>query len=81
MIGVEEKKKLLRKHTNLTEREIQKHLKDGVFFYPNNNDGYKAFFDECIAGLFDEEDISEMWEVMNIVGDYRGRFYPIKKGK
>ena len=65
---------LLKKETNMTENDIKKHIDDGISVYENNNVGYEDFKEEALANLNDEEDIPEMWEKMDIIGDYRMDF-------
>lgn len=52
----------LKKNTKLTDSEIESDLKAGTMYYPDNEEGYKEFYDNCIAGLFEEEDIIDMWD-------------------
>ena len=58
---VEEIRKILATGTNMTERDIERHIKDGVYIYDNTEAGYKEYERECIAGLNDPEEIQEMW--------------------
>ena len=39
--------------------------------YKNNADGFSEFRENAIEGMNDEEDIPEMWDGLDIVGDYR----------
>ena len=58
----------------MTESDIKKHIEDGISVYENNEAGYKDFKEEALGNLNDEEDIPEMWEKMDIIGDYRMGF-------
>nr|DAQ42581.1 MAG TPA: hypothetical protein [Caudoviricetes sp.] len=62
---------LLKKETNMTDHDIQKHIKDGIVIYEDNEDGFVDFKNDALAGLNDEEDIPDMWDKLEIVGDYR----------
>lgn len=53
--------RFLQKNTLLTDSEIERDLKAGATYYPDNEEGYKEFHDNCVAGLCDEEDIQDMW--------------------
>ena len=72
----EEIRKILATGTNMTERDIERHIKDGVFVYDNTEAGYKEYERECIAGLNDPEDIPEMWESLETVAS-DGKSYKI----
>lgn len=63
----EEIRKILAHGTNMTERDIERHIKDGVSVYDNTEAGYKDYEQECIAGLNDPEEISEMWRSLETV--------------
>ena len=63
---------LLKEHTNKSEHDIKPHIKDGVWVYKNNEEGFKDYREEVIAGLEDdEEEIKRGWEGLEVVGDYR----------
>ena len=72
----EEIRKILATGTNMTERDIERHIKDGVYVYDNTEAGYKEYERECIAGLNDPEDIPEMWESLETV-ESDGKIYKI----
>lgn len=63
----EEIRKILATGTNMTERDIERHIKDGVSVYDNTDAGYKDYERECIAGLIDPEEIQEMWKSLETV--------------
>lgn len=63
----EEIRKILAHGTNMTERDIERHIKDGVSVYDNTDAGYKDYERECIAGLIDPEEIQEMWKSLETV--------------
>lgn len=63
----EEIRKILATGTNMTERDIERHIKDGVSVYDNTEAGYKDYERECIAGLCDLEEIPEMWKSLETV--------------
>lgn len=63
----EEIRKILATGTNMAERDIERHIKDGVSVYDNTEAGYKEYERECIAGLSDPEEIPEMWEKLETV--------------
>mgnify|MGYP001542389201 FL=1 len=65
---------LLKKETNMAESDIMKHIEDGNMIYKNNADGFSEFRENAIEGMNDEEDIPEMWDGLDIVGDYRMDF-------
>lgn len=52
--------KILRndEHNNYTESDIRKHLKNGVIYYAS----YEDYYNDCISGGCDPEDIHEMWK-------------------
>lgn len=66
-----ELKKLLQTKTNMSDRDIDRHIADGIFVYSNDESGYNEFKAERLASLFDEEDIAPDWDRLDIVGDYR----------
>lgn len=72
----EEIRKILAHGTNMTERDIERHIKDGVSVYDNTDAGYKDYEQECIAGLNDPEEIPEMWEKLETV-ESDGKSYKI----
>lgn len=61
----------LMRETKLTAKEREKYLSNGTAFYTNDTAGFEEYRGECIAGLWDEEDIPEAWEELAIVGGYR----------
>lgn len=65
---------LLKKETNMTESDIMKHIEDGIMIYKNNADGFSEFRENAIEGMNDEEDIPEMWDGLDVVGDYKMDF-------
>ena len=73
---VEEIRKILATGTNMTERDIERHIKDGVSVYDNTEAGYKEYERECIAGLNDPEEIPEMWKSLETV-ESDGKSYKI----
>ena len=74
MLTEREKEEILKKYTNMSEYDIKKHIQNGVCFYTNNENGYKAYFDECVVGLNDEDEIPDMWNALDVIGDYRVDF-------
>ena len=76
MLNEKEKADILRRNTNMTEYDIKKCLHNGTYFYENNKNGYEEYFDWCIGGLNDEEEIPDMWKSIDVVGDYRVDFIP-----
>ena len=46
MLSESEKEEILKKCTNMSKHDIKKHIQNEACFYPNNDDGYKAYFDE-----------------------------------
>ena len=65
---------LLKKETNMTDHDIQKHIEDGIMVYENTEVGFADFRNDALTGLNDEEDIPEMWDELDIIGDYRMDF-------
>ena len=65
---------LLKKETNMTDRDIQKHIEDGIMVYENTEAGFSDFRNDALSGLNDAEDIPEMWDELDIIGDYRMDF-------
>ena len=74
MLKKKKKEEILKKYTNMSEHDIKKHIQNGACFYTNNDEGYKAYFDECIGCLNDEYEIPDMWNSLDIIGDYRVDF-------
>lgn len=72
----EEIRKILATGTNMTERDIERHIKDGVSVYDNTDAGYKDYEQECIAGLSDPGEIPEMWKKLETV-ESDGKSYKI----
>lgn len=62
---------LLKKETNMTDNDIQKHIECGIAVYDNNEAGFIEFRDDALAGMNDEEEIPDMWDKLDIIGDYR----------
>lgn len=60
-------REIIKNGTNMTERDIERHIKDGVSVYDNTEAGYKEYERECIAGLSDPEEIPEMWKKLETV--------------
>ena len=60
-------REIIKNGTNMTERDIERHIKDGVSVYDNTEAGYKEYERECIAGLNDPEEIPEMWKKLETV--------------
>jgi hypothetical protein len=58
----------------MTKHDIEKHIKDGISVYENSEVGYEEFKEEMLGNLNDEEEIPEMWEEMEVIGDYRMDF-------
>ena len=56
----------LSKETHMLKSEIRRQIKEGVALYQDNPFGYKEF-----ASLCDEEEASEAWEKLDVVGNYR----------
>lgn len=73
MLSNSEKEEIL-KNTNMTKHDIQKHIQNGACFYTNDENGYKAYFAECVAGLNDEDEIPDMWNSLDVIGEYRVDF-------
>lgn len=48
---------ILKTYTNMTDRDIRRHISQGVSVYENTPDGYENYKSECIAGLCDADDI------------------------
>lgn len=69
-----ELREYLKKHTNMTKYDIDRHIKDGIFVYTNDTEGLKEFLQDWIAALCDEEDVADAWQKMYIVGEYRMDF-------
>lgn len=42
--------------------------------YENTEAGFADFRNDALTGLNDEEDIPEMWDELDIIGDYRMDF-------
>lgn len=61
----------LSKNTHMLKSEIKRQIADGVGVYQDNQVGYNEFRENCLAGLCDEDDVLDMWEALDIVGDYR----------
>lgn len=65
---------LLKKETNMTDHDIQNHIEDGILVYENTESGFENFKNDALAGMNDEEDIPDMWDKLDIIGDYRMDF-------
>lgn len=50
------------KSTGMTKHDIDKHIRDGVSIYADDEHGRNDYFEECISCLCSEEDVPEMWE-------------------
>lgn len=61
---------LLKEYTNMTNHDIDKHIKDGVLVYENFEE-YRA---ECEEALMDDEMIEKCWNELDIMGNYRVDF-------
>lgn len=60
-------KEILKNGTNMTDHDIEKHIKDGISVYENTEKGYNDFKIESINCLCDPEDIPEMWQKLNTI--------------
>lgn len=67
----EEVKAYLGEHTNMSKYDIGRRTRDGYVMYPNNGTGYVEFSNDLLTALFDVEDISECWEQLEVIGDYK----------
>lgn len=65
---------LLKTEANMTNRDIERHIKLGIFAYPNNESGRQEFIDEFTACLGELEDAEETWESLDVLGAYRVDF-------
>lgn len=69
-----ELKALLKENTNMSEKDIDRHIADGIMVYSNDEKGYDDFKEDKIAGLCDEDEIAGDWDSLDIVGEYRMDF-------
>ncbi len=67
----EEIRTFLKENTNMSDHDIDKHLADGVFAYQNNTAGYEEYKRECLGGFCNEEEIPEMWDKLETIGEYK----------
>lgn len=67
-------RELLKNNTNMTDYDICRHIKDGVFCYKNSGDGKKEFINECLSALMDEEEAEEAWEDLEVIGNFKVDF-------
>ena len=58
-------------HTKMSMYDIDKHLKDGIFVYEDNLNGYMQFKADCLGGLLDEEEVPNLWGKLEKVGEFR----------
>lgn len=65
---------LLKTEANMTNRDIERHIKLGIFTYPNDESGRQEFIDEFLACLGELEDAEEAWESLDVLGAYRVDF-------
>lgn len=66
-------KTYLAKHTNMSEYDINRHIKDGVAAYKNTEDGF-CEYRRSFSGSFEDEEITKSWSRLDIIGDYRMEF-------
>ena len=67
----EEIRAFLKRNTNMSDHNIDRRLADGVSVHQNSATGYEEYKQECIGGLCDEEEISGMWDKLEIIGEYK----------
>lgn len=65
-------KEMLRQNTNMTEHDIDKHIRDGVIVY----ESYEEFKSEWNAGLNPEDEAGNEWERLDKM-EYNGKEYRI----
>ena len=73
MTGAELRTYLIER-TKMSVQDIDKHLKDGIFVYEDNLNGYIQFKADCVGGLLDEEEIPGLWKKLEKIGEYRMEF-------
>ena len=71
----QELRRYLKEHTNMTEHDINKSLKNGYDCYINNEEGFELFLIDWIASLEDPEEAPIIWNDLEIIGDYRFDWY------
>lgn len=67
-------REVLKKNTNMTDHDIRRHIKDGIFYYKNNSEGKQEFINECLSALMDEEEAEKAWEELEVIGDFKVDF-------
>ena len=67
----EEIRAFLKRNTNMSDHDINKHLADGVSAYQNSTAGYEEYKQACLGGLYDEDEISGMWDKLETIGEYK----------
>lgn len=65
---------LLKAETNMTNRDIERHVNLWIFVHPNDESGRQELIDEFLACLGELEDAEEAQESLDVLGAYGADF-------
>ena len=69
---------LLKKETNMTDHDIQKHIEDGIMVYENTEAGFADFRNVCIFALPMRLKINRMFPARHAIRKQRTCSYGMK---
>lgn len=68
-------KELCRKHTNMTEHDIERHINLGFISYTNDLKGKIEFLAEMHDNNISSRIANDIWKKLDIIGNYRIDFF------
>lgn len=72
----DEKRDFLRHETNMTDRDIERVIKNGMSIYTDDEKGFKEFFKGLAVGGDDDEDGARYtWDKLERIDGFRFDFY------
>ena len=63
---------MLKANTNMTDKEIQKHIERGVFLWDN----YEEYIEDCLNSMMDYEEAVDLWDELEIM-EFNGRGFKV----
>ena len=67
-------KRIMESDSHYTKYDIQRHLKDGITVYEDNEEEKETFVSNCEAGCIDRETAIDMWNDL-YTARYEGKTY------
>lgn len=69
-------REILENGTNMTARDIEKHIREGLIIYEDTKEGFEDFKGAFIGGLNDPEEAPEEWEKLELI-ESNGKKYRV----